>query len=174
MEFTELIKERRSIRKYCTPAAHEDTVEILKQAQMSPTWKNLQAYKSYVVDSEKLEDFRAKALPVFNANSSANAVLIVSTYIRDLVSFENGQPINELGNGWAAYDAGLHDAYLILAAKNAGYDTLIMGIRNADAIRAELSIPETEEIVSVIALGKRDQEPAFRPRKELDEVAKFF
>ena len=29
--------------------------------------------------------------------------------------------MNEAGNYWGAYDLGLHDAYFILAASNAGY-----------------------------------------------------
>ena len=40
--------------------------------------------------------------------------------------------------------------------------------------RARLGIPENEEIMSVIAIGKAAEEPAPRPRKELDEVVKFF
>lgn len=63
---------------------------------------------------------------------------------------------------------------LMLAARNAGYDTLIMGIRDAEVIRAMLNIPENEEIMSVIAVGKRSAEPSIRPRKELDEVVRFF
>ena len=49
-----------------------------------------------------------------------------------------------------------------------------MGIRDADAIRERLSIPENEEIMSVIAVGKAGEEPALRPRKKLDEVVRFF
>ncbi len=37
-----------------------------------------------------------------------------------------------------------------------------------------LNIPENEEIMSVIAVGKRSAEPSIRPRKELDEVVRFF
>lgn len=55
-----------------------------------------------------------------------------------------------------------------------GYDTLIMGIRDADAIRAALGIPDNEEIMSVIAVGKRGAEPTARPRKDLEEVVRFF
>ena len=98
----------------------------------------------------------------------------MTTYVKDIVGFNDGTPVNEIGNGWGAYDLGLHDAYLILAAKDAGYDTLIMGIRDADAIRERLSIPENEEIMSVIAVGKAGEEPALRPRKKLDEVVRFF
>ena len=54
-----------------------------------------------------------------------------------------------------------------------GYDTLIMGIRDADAIRRLLNIPENEAIMSVIAVGKREKESVPRPRKPLDEVTRF-
>jgi nitroreductase len=175
MEFTELITARRSVRSYESAIKHEAFVLILKEAQQAPSWKNQQTSRCYVVETpEILEDLRASALPSFNQNSSAHAALIVTTYVRNVVGFNDGTPVNEIGNGWGAYDLGLHDAYLTLAARNAGYDTLIMGIRDAEVIRARLNIPENEEVMSVIAVGKRSAEPSIRPRKELDEVVRFF
>ena len=175
MEFKDLIQVRRSVRGYSEEAIpHETLVEIMKAAQQAPSWKNQQASRSYVVESpEKLEELRSRGLPAFNQNNSAHAALIVSTFVKDLVGFTDGVPTNEIGNGWGAYDLGLHDAYLILAASDAGLDTLIMGIRNSQAIREVLGIPETEEVMSVIAIGKRAKEPALRPRKELEEVTTF-
>ena len=175
MEFQELIAARRSVRKYEGGVSHEDLAAILSAARQAPSWKNQQTSRCYAVETpETLEAFREKALPSFNRNSSAGAVLVVTTFVRDTVGFSDGKPVNEIGNGWGAYDLGLHDAYLILAARNAGYDTLIMGIRDADVIREALRIPENEEIMSVIAVGKAAEAPAPRPRKELDEVVKFF
>ena len=174
MDFQELITARRSVRKYSAGIGHDELAEILKEAQQAPSWKNQQTSRCYVVETpETLEDFRAAALPSFNQNSSANAVLIVTTYVRNIVGFNDGAPVNEIGNGWGAYDLGLHDAYLVLAAGNRGYDTLIMGIRDAEAIRNRLSIPENEEIMSVIAVGKRSEDPSLKPRKALDEVVRF-
>ena len=175
MEFRELTAARRSVRSYREGIGHEALEAILKEAQQAPSWKNQQTARCYAVETpEILEDFRASALPSFNQNSSAHAALIVTTYVKDIVGFSDGTPVNEIGNGWGAYDLGLHDAYLTLAARNAGYDTLIMGIRDGAAIRARLEIPENEELMSVIAIGKAAEEPAPRPRKELDEVVKFF
>ena len=174
MEFKELITKRRSVRGYEAAIEHDALVDILKQAQQAPSWKNQQTSRCYAVEEPAmLEALRSAALPSFNQNSSANAALIVTTYVKDVVGFGDGAPVNEIGNGWGAYDLGLHDAYLILAARNAGYDTLIMGIRDADVIRAKLNIPDNEEIMSVIAIGKRGAEPPARPRKELDEVVRF-
>ncbi len=176
MEFRELISARRSVRKYAGAAGHDALAAILQEAQRAPSWKNQQTSRCYVVETpETLEDFRAAVLPSFNRNSSAGAALVVTTYVKGNVGFsDDGTPVNEIGNGWGAYDLGLHDAYLVLAAKNAGYDTLIMGIRDADAIRERLSIPENEEIMSVIAVGKAAEEPGPRPRKAPEEVTRFF
>ena len=176
MEYTELIKKRRSVRSYAeAEITKEDLARILTQAQQAPSWKNQQTSRCYAVQSPVvLEKLRGQGLPAFNQKSSENAALIVTTFVRDIVGFSDGEPVNEAGNYWGAYDLGLHDAYLVLAASNEGYDTLIMGIRDADYIRRILDIPENEQIMSVIAIGKRAAEPAERPRKELDSVVRFF
>ncbi len=174
MEFTTIISERRSVRKFNAAPSHEKLVEILSAAQMAPSWKNSQTTRWYAIESqEKLAQIRL-ALHSINQQKVVNAALIVSTYVRDIAGFTKGEPDNEVGNGWGAYDLGLHDAYLILAAKDTGFDTLIMGLRDADRIRSILCIPEEEEILSVIAIGKRAEEPALRPRKPLEDVVKFF
>ena len=174
MEFKKLIEARRSVRGYCEGISHDDLAEILERARQAPSWKNWQASRCYVAESpEELEKAR-QALPAFNQNSSANAALVVTTFVRDTVGFTQGQPDNEVGNGWGAYDLGLHDAYLVLAAADMGYDTLIMGLRDADALRVVLDIPENEKVMSVIAVGRRAKEPVQKPRKPLEETARFF
>lgn len=175
MEFNELISARRSVRGYKAGIEHDALVSILKTAQQAPSWKNQQTARCYAVETpEILEDLRTAALPSFNQNSSANAALIVTTFVRDVSGFGDGTAVNEAGNNWGAYDLGLHDAYLVLAARNAGYDTLIMGIRDGEAIRRKLGIPENEIIMSVIAIGVRSAEPAVKPRKDFEEVVRFF
>ena len=47
-------------------------------------------------------------------------------------------------------------------------------LREADKLREILSIPETETIAAVIAVGKAAEEPTHKPRKSLDEIVKFF
>ena len=174
MEFRQLIEARKSVRRYAGAATHEEIVGILERAQKAPSWKNTQASRCYVAESPEAVAALRAALPSFNQNSSAGAALIVTTFVRDQVGFSAGKPDNEVGNGWGAYDLGLHDAYLILAASDMGLDTLIMGIRDADAIRAAMNIPENEQIMSVIAVGRRAQSPAARPRKAIGEVVKFY
>ena len=101
-------------------------------------------------------------------------VLIVSTFEKGQSGFFRGMQTNEVGDGWGAYDCGLSNCYLILIARSMGFDTLIMGMRDADGLRALFNIPESEAIMPVIALGYRAQEPSRPERKKLDEIVTFF
>lgn len=179
MEFTQLIEERRSIRKYKenTEVSKETILELVKAAQQAPSWKNSQTGRYYAVLSpEKLEEVKAVCLPEFNQNNCKNApALIVTAFEKKCAGFDkDGNPINELGDEWGAYDLGLQNENLILRARDLGLDTLIMGIRDEAALRRILDIPESQEVVAVIALGYRDVEPAKPKRRELDEVVKIY
>ena len=59
-------------------------------------------------------------------------------------------------------------------AKELGLDTLIMGIRDAQKLRELLSIPDSQEVVSVIAVGYGEATPPKPKRKEVADVARFF
>ena len=88
--------------------------------------------------------------------------------------FFRGNPANDAGELWGAYDNGLSNAYLVLKARDMGFDTLIMGMREADKLRELFAIPENEAILAVIALGYRAEEPNMPVHRPLDEVVKFF
>ena len=101
-------------------------------------------------------------------------VLIVSTFEKGKSGFFRGTPSNEVGDGWGAYDNGLSNAYLILKARDMGFDTLIMGMRDSEAIRGVFGIPENEAVMAVISLGYRAEDPSAPVHRPLDEIAKFF
>ena len=174
--FDEVLTTRRSVRSYdaskCISEAEVRT--LLTAAQEAPSWANMEPTKYYVAMSEEK---RSALLEMIGGNKErvCNApVLIVSTYETGKSGFFRGQPTNEVGDGWGAYDNGLSNAYLVLQARAMGFDTLIMGIRQAESIRAEFSIPETETIMAVIAVGYRAQEPTRPARRDLNEMVKFF
>ena len=168
------LQTRRSIRKYASPIPHDELVKILSEAQQAPSWANMQASRCYVVETASLQnEFRESCLPGLNRSRLENASVIVTTFVKDLVAYRDGTAVDEVGNGWGAYDLGLHNAYLILAIRNAGYDSVILGLRDSAAIRSVLGIPENEQIMAVIAAGKRDEDPTNRPRKPLEDVVSF-
>ncbi len=55
-----------------------------------------------------------------------------------------------------------------------GFDTLIMGMRDAEGLRQLFAIPENETIMAVISLGYRAGEPNRPERRPLDNIVKFF
>lgn len=179
MEFQTLIEKRRTVRKY-SPDTHvtkEQIQELIKAAQEAPSWKNTETGRYYCVLSEdKKLQLRQECLGYANNDSKTEyAALIVTTFVHNRAGFQtDGTPDNELGNGWGCYDLGLQNENLILKATELGLSTLIMGLRDADKIRELLSIPEKETIVSVIAVGKADEEPSRPKRRELDEILHFF
>ena len=179
MELTQLVENRRSIRSYKVgmAVAKNDLEEMIKCAIEAPSWKNSQTARYYVVNTpEMLTKVRSEALPEFNQNNSANAgALIITAFEKTRSGFErDGKPTNEIGDEWGAYDLGLANQLLILKAKELGLDTLIMGIRDAQKLRELLSIPDSQEVVSVIAVGYGEATPPKPKRKEVADVARFF
>lgn len=179
MDFQTLIETRRTVRKYSpeTDVTREQILEMVRAAQEAPSWKNTETGRYYCVLSEDMKlKLRQECLGYANNDAKAeHAALIVTTFVHNHAGFQtDGTADNEIGNGWGCYDLGLQNENLILKATELGLSTLIMGLRDADKIRELLSIPEKETIVSVIAVGKADEEPSRPRRRELDEILKFF
>ena len=167
--FDEVLTTRRSIRSYdATKKISEQEVRTLMEAvQEAPS-------KYYVaMTPEKLAAVQ-ELIGGNKRNVQGAPVLIVSTFERGKSGFFQGNPANEVGDGWGAYDNGLSNCYLILQARAMGFDTLIMGMRNADKLRSLLNIPENETIMAVIALGYRKNQPVQPRHKQLDDVVKFY
>ena len=176
VSFDEVLTTRRSVRSYdATKKISEAEVrELLTATQEAPSWANQQPTKYYVaISNEKLA--AVQDLVGGNKERIKDApVLIVSTFERGKSGFFQGSQTNEVGNGWGAYDNGLSNCYLILKARAMGFDTLIMGMRDADELRKLFDIPESETIMAVISLGYRAEEPNRPERRPLDDIVKFF
>ncbi|HIV17693.1 MAG TPA: nitroreductase family protein, partial [Candidatus Alectryocaccobium stercorigallinarum] len=70
-------------------------------------------------------------------------------------------------------DLGLQNENLLLKAAELGLGTLVMGIRDGEAIRKTFDIPENEIVVAVISVGYPAVDPERPKRKTVDDVAKF-
>ena len=176
MKFSELIEVRRSVRKYAKAEISKDEMsKIVEEALNAPSWKNTETTRYYAaIGSDAKAKIWGDALPGFNATSSANAAALVAvTFVPGESGYMGDTPADELGEMWGAYDCGLASSYFILAAKNHGWDTLIMGIRDTAKIKSILGIPEKEVLMSVIAVGKSAQPYFKNPRKPVAQVLKM-
>lgn len=174
--FDEVVKTRRSVRSYdaTKSISKEQVEELLATSQESPSWANQQPTKYYVAMSKDKVDALRELTGGNKTRIAGASVLIVSTYERGKSGFFQGNATNEIGDGWGAYDNGLSNAYLVLKAREMGFDTLIMGMRDSDGIRTLLEIPSNETIMAVIALGYRAEDPKRPDRRDLNDIVKFF
>ena len=168
MSFDSVLEGRRSVRAYDEnkKVTSEQVEQLVQAAIYAPSWKNSQTARYYCAVSEQGIEKVKSCLPEFNANNSQNAALIVTTFVSNRSGFNrDGSPDNECANGWGYYDLRLHNENLVLKAYEMGLGTLIMGIRDGDALRCALNIPDTETVVSVIAVGYPAASPEMPKRK---------
>ncbi len=180
MELQTAFETRRSIRHYDAEkkVTKEQVETLIKAASLAPSWKNTQTSRYYCVLSEdKIAGITVRNVcrNLIRKTQQEPGHLIVTTFVKGLVGFDNeGNAVNEVGDGWGYYDLGLQNENLLLKATELGLDTLVMGIRDGEAIREILNIPETENVVAVIAVGYKAKEAIHAKTKGLEEVAKFF
>lgn len=176
MELDEAMRLRRSVRCYdaATKVSREEIEKIIRAAQEAPSWKNLQTGRYHVVTTPEEIDALRPLLGEKNRRLTQGiGALVVTTFVKDKAGFSpEGMAVNDLGNAWGAYDLGLQAMLLLLQAAQNGFDTIVMGMRDARAIRQLLGIPAEETVVSVIGVGNRPEGfEAPRPaRLPLDQI----
>lgn len=179
MEFDEVVRKRRSVRLYDAQKKilKSQIEEMITTAQQAPSWKNSQTARYYVVlDKDSLADVRNCLKPKNQIVTKDVNALLVTTFVKNISGFtQEGTQENELGNGWGCYDLGLQSAYLLLKAADMGIDSVILGLRDAQALRKVLHIGEDEEVGAVIALGyRKEAEIAVPQRKPLSDIVRFY
>lgn len=177
MEYSQVLNNRKSTRHYIDKKVDSELlIEMLKAANLAPSWKNSQTARFYVANGEKSKNAVREALPEFNRKNTENAAAyIISTVVLNRSGFDrDGTAVTEIGNGWGFYDLGLNNMALLLKATELGLSTLVMGIRDGENLRKKFDIPETEAVVSVIAVGYTDADIVRPNRKNVEDFAKFF
>ena len=175
--FDDIVASRRSVRDYeaGTTISEAQVRTLIATSMEAPTWANTQTTRYYVAMSEEKVAAVKELIGQGNARNTANApVMIVSTFVKGQSGFGRGNQANEVGDGWGAYDNGLSNSYFILKAREQGFDTLIMGMRDSDGLRKLFDIPENEQVMAVISLGKRASDPRRPDRKSIDDIVKFY
>ena len=158
MEFTEVIRDRYSCKKYDGRQITKEQLEaILEAGRVAPTAKNLQEQHIYVVQSE---EGLAKIDKVTPCRYGAQTVLVVAFDRENVFTYPGGNR-----------DSGIEDAaivatHLMLGAKNVGVDSCWLNNFNPD-----------EEILMLLDLGYAAEGsgplPNHGKRKELAETVSY-
>ena len=158
MEVLEVVRKRRSIRRYRTePVASEDLKKMLEAARLAPSAGNRQPWYFIVVrDAEiKRKLAEAAAHQMFIADAD---VIVVG------VSDPRRSP------RWHDRDLMIAMEHLILEATELGYGTCWIGAFNEDRVKEILGIPEEYRVVALTPVGVPDESPPPRPRRSLEEI----
>lgn len=179
MEALELIKSRRSVRKFTDePISHEIMNEIIDTARFSPSWKNTQIARYTVIENKDIMKKIAEDCVLgfeFNTKtlSRATAIVVVS-YITKRCGYErDGSFSTSKEDRWEMFDAGIATQTFCLAAHEKGLGTCIMGIFDEDAIAKEINLPENQKVGCVIAMGYPVFAPDAPARKEVADLVTY-
>lgn len=146
MEFTNVIKNRYSCKKYdSTKQVSEEKLNaILEAGRVAPTAKNLQEQHIYVVQSE---EGLAKIDACTPCRYGAPTVLVVAFDKNNVFTY----PDNKRQSG--IEDAAIVATHLMLGAANEGVDSCWLNFVQIDELHAALGLPENEEILMLLDLG---------------------
>ena len=169
MEFTQVIKERYSCKKFNGEKVKKEIIdEILEAGRVAPTAKNLQEQRIYVLESKEA---LAKFEQVSPCRYGAPTVIIVAFDKNNVYTY----PGEKKNSG--IEDATIVATHMILAARNAGVDSCWINHMNPEMLEKELGLPENEEILMAMDLGYAEEGtkplPNHTNRKEIHETVVF-
>jgi nitroreductase len=164
MEFMEVIRRRRSIRKYKPdPVPEEEIKYVLEAARLAPSWANSQCWHFVVVTDEEVKRQVAQAGNEWIAQAP---VIIVACADPTKPGTKGDQP-------YYLVDIGIAMEHLVLAAADRGLGTCWIGWFDEEKVKKALGVPENIRVVASTPLGYPDESPDPRPRKSLDEIVSY-
>lgn len=204
-EFLEIVRERRSADKFIENITipREDFNDIFRDLSLAPSAFNLQHARYYVVEDKELNEKIYEASFKQYKVKTASATIIVTgdkkAYLSADKIYEGSMmlgmidktqynimidTIKNLHEGWgesfrhneAIRNASLSAMLFMLLAKDKEWDTCPMIYFDKDKISKLLNIPDNEEPVLMITMGKMDKSSSkIRGyRKPADEFVKFY
>ena len=170
MDIFQVIRDRRSIRKYKdTPVEREKIEQVLDAARLAPSWKNLQCWRFLVLTEPEKRLALLDAFPDDNPGKKA----IATAPVVIVVCADPAQSEVENGIEYYVADTAIAFEHLCLAAHALGLGSCWMGWFDEAKMKVALGIPAHIRIVGITPLGYPDQDPKPRPRKGLTEIAFF-
>jgi nitroreductase len=158
LDFMEVIKTRRSIRRYKPdPVPDEVLNQVLEAARLAPSAANLQSWHFIVVKDSETK----RKLGLASWASEAPIVIV-------------GCGDADLSSRWFMVDLAIAFEHIILAATNLGLGTCWIGKLGIDeTIKKVLGIPEHIKVVAVTPLGYPAETPGSKTRKHLSEIVHY-
>ena len=176
MDFKKLIDVRESCRAYTgEPVDSKDLDAILRAGRMSPSAKNTQPWKFYVVQNERKAEL-CEAIKVLGFNKfvdNAGAFIVIvadSTAVMDKIAKV------VTSRDFVENDIGIAIASMTYQATDLGYGSCILGAFNGKEVCKAIGIDEdkAKDVKLILAVGKRaSDEIRVKTRKDITETTIF-
>jgi len=146
MDFSELIKERYSVREFKdTPIDGDALVKIIEAGRYAPTAMNYQPQRIYVLSSE---DAMSKINSVCKCIYGAPTCLVIAyDRTRGAVSSVNN------GLNYAEMDATIVGVHMMLQAAELGVGSCWVGSFSREEVHTILGLPSNEEVCALLPIG---------------------
>lgn len=163
MDVFEVIRSRRSIRKYSKrPVRDQNLLLVLEAARLAPSASNRQTWKFVVVRDREKKEKLAEASHNQGFLAEASVVIACCSTESD-VTLPCGHPAFLI-------DVAIAIDHMTLAAVALDLGTCWIGAFNEDRVREILSIPNSVRIVELLVIGYPIENPWPRPRKQIEEI----
>lgn len=171
-DFMEVIKGRRSIRKYQERQIPEKELnKTLEAIRWAPSWANTQCWEVVVVKDStikrRLQETLSPGNPARKAMVEAPVVIALCGKLQSS-GYKKGQATTKFGD-WFMFDLGIATQNLCLAAHHLNMGTVIVGLFDHDKAKYILQVPDGYEVVTMIPVGYPAQEGEAPGRREIDE-----
>ena len=148
MDLLDVIKTRKSVRKYIAkPVEPEKLEQILTAAQLAPSWRNGQCWKFVVVTDVEKKQGLIRCTSVFNQSWMGKEFAVI------VACGDPEQSGNRNQQRYYLVDVAIALEHLILAATALGLGTCWIGGFEESEVKNLLDIPENFRVVAMTTLG---------------------
>ncbi len=175
--FLNLVKKRRSIRKYQNRQIEPEKTKLcLEAARLAPSGQNKQPWRFTVINKpELLKEVTDAACSGIYGDSKfiKKAPLLISVSIKkDILVGKLGKAVQ--GVYYPLVDIGLASQNLVMQAEELGIGSCYIGWFNIKKTKKELKIKKDEKLVMLIAMGYPEKElSGNHKRKTIEEITRF-
>ena len=156
MAIMDIIKERKSVRKYLDKPIDREKIELcIEAARLAPSADNMQPWRFIVLDDRELIQKLTKGACTgisrrtkFIGNAAAIIVILADL---NIIVHRIGAAI--FGTQHYLLDVGIAGEHIVLQAQELGIGTCWINLFNARAAQKILNTPQKYRVVSLIAMG---------------------
>lgn len=172
MEFYDVVKKRKSIKKFKSGELdREKLLKIIDAAMRAPSWKNSTPYKFILVDRDDLKQNIAGAI-LNKTTDTAEAVTNAPATIVVVADPNASGSMEE--KDYYLVDSAIAMEHLILAATEEGYGTCWIGAFNEKKVKEILGIPDNYKVVALTPIGESAEGEAEEPHQPKKDVKDYF